>query len=198
MSELWRRLQNLVRCREFERDLDEEMRFHLDMKARESDDYSARRQFGNVTRLKETSREFWGWASLERLVQDLRYALRMMRRSPGFTAVAVLSLALGIGANTAIFTLVNALLVKSLPVQDPGMLYLLGGSEQNTSYSYPIYKLFRDDGRVFSDLLAVSEGTQRWSVLASGSNASLEQVDGSLVSGNYFQVLGSVRCSGGR
>ena len=190
MNEFWRRLQNLIHRRAFERDLDEEMRFHLDMKARESDNYSARRQFGNVARLKETSREMWGWASLERLVQDLRYALRMMRRSPGFTSVAILSLALGIGANTAIFTLVNALLVKSLPVQDPGMLYLLGGSERNTSYSYPMYKLFRGDGQVFSGLLAVSEGTQRWNVLAGGPNAGIEQVDGSLVSGNYFQVLG--------
>src|SRR5579863_3110642 len=107
MNTLWRRLLFLVRRRRFERDIDDEMRFHLEMKAEAgggSDDarYAARRQFGNAMLLRETSREVWGWGSVETFARDLTFGWRAMRRSPAVTAAAVLSLALGIGANTAI------------------------------------------------------------------------------------------------
>src|SRR5579872_2389342 len=107
MRELWRRLRFLIHRDRFESDLEEEMRFHLEMKAQQSGDlHAARKQFGNVAILKEASREMWGWTSLERLGLDLRYALRQLAANPAFAAIAVLSLALGIGANTAIFGLI--------------------------------------------------------------------------------------------
>src|SRR5438067_2521886 len=104
-----------------ESDLQRELQDHLDLEAAESGDrHAARSAFGNVTHVQEHTRETWGWGWLDRLAGDLRFAARVLRRSPAFTAVAVLSLALGIGANTAIFTLIDSLVYKQLPVRDPG------------------------------------------------------------------------------
>src|ERR1041385_987501 len=97
----WRRRQR-------EADLQREIQAHLDLEAAEhGGPAAARRALGNVAAIQEATRETWGWTSLERLARDVRFALRMLRRTPAFTAVAVLSLALGIGANTAIFTLMD-------------------------------------------------------------------------------------------
>jgi hypothetical protein len=140
MTELWRRLKFLFHAREFESDLDEEMLFHLEMKAQKSGDrHQARKQFGNVGILKEVSREMWGWSSLERLFQDLRYALRQLARNPGFASVAILSLALGIGANTAIFSMIDHLMLRALPVSHPEELMVI-----RRPYSYPRFIAIRD------------------------------------------------------
>src|SRR5580692_10579862 len=91
---------------------------------------AATREFGNVPLVADVTRERWGWLRLENFVQDIRYALRQLWKTPGFTATAILTLALGIGANTAIFTLVNAMLLKNLPVADPNALARIGDAYQ--------------------------------------------------------------------
>jgi macrolide transport system ATP-binding/permease protein len=117
MNELFRRLTYYFRRRRFEEELDEEMRHHAEL--------AGRPQFGNVTRWKEESRAMWGWRFVEQLMQDLRYAVRAMKNNRAFTALAALSLALGIGANTAIFSFMDAILLRSLPVQDPESLAMV-------------------------------------------------------------------------
>lgn len=191
--ELWRRIWFLVRWRRFHREMDEEIQFHLDMKkeAGAINSSAARKQFGNPTLLKEVSREMWGWNSLERLAQDLRYALRMMRRSPGLSAVAILSLALGIGANTAIFTLVDAAMLRMLPVKDPEHLTQIMKRMNSGSggiFSYPAFLLFRDKTTALGGIFAYTNPQRvRMSI---GSSRNLEQVGRAFVSGDYFSVLG--------
>ncbi len=122
-------------------------------------------------------------------LQDVRYALRQMRKSPGFTLVAVLTLALGIGANTGIFTLVNAVLLKSLPVPDPEQLFLVRMSDrlaENTRFSYP---QFRDMRAALPQAASVAAMTWPSDFYANFGNRQPEMVRGQLVSGNYFQTI---------
>ena len=136
---LLQRLRGLLRKGSLEQDLDEELRSHLQMEIDEHvrkgmDPAAARslalRRFGGVARTKEIYRETHGLPAFEIVLQDLRYGFRMLGRSPGFTAVAILSLALGIGANTAIFTLIHALILKSLPVANPQELVQIRAAAQ--------------------------------------------------------------------
>ncbi|PYY00940.1 MAG: permease [Acidobacteria bacterium] len=134
---------------------------------------------------------------METLYQDLRYALRLLLKSPAFTSVAVLTLALGIGANTAIFTVVNAVLLRMLPIKDPQQLVVVGdptrangrsnGTPRTDIFSYPLYKELRDRNSVFIGLCAAATDHR---VEVAGQGPSDERVIGRMVSGNYFPLLG--------
>src|SRR6266508_417246 len=127
-------------------------------------------------------------------MNDLKFAFRQLLKNPGFTTVALLTLALGIGANTAIFTVVNALLLRSLPVSNPEELVQVvtrSGSSKANSFSYPFYKMLRDDGHSLSGLFAAGGVGERDQLIAPGAgNAEIEFVHGQPVSGNFFSVLG--------
>src|SRR5580658_3247355 len=188
LGEFWRRVSYLWRHLQIDRDLEEEMRFHVDMKARTDDAHAANLQFGSATVWREISREAWGWAAVEHLLQDLRYAARMLRHNPGFTSVAVLSLALGIGANTAIFSLIDTVLLRMLPVEKPEQLFFAERSCPrgcSGAPPYPCFEQFRDRNHYFSGLSAFSARTLRVSV-----DGRTEEVVTQHATGNYFQVLG--------
>src|SRR5215469_14531308 len=181
-----------------EQDLDRELRAHLESEADERRElgvepdearFAAQRQLGNTALLKESVRDVWGWTSLDRAGQDIRFGLRLLRKSPVFSFVAILSLALGIGANTAIFDLIDALLLKSLPVHDPRSLLFLGTQENGavaTQFYYGTYQQLRAEQPFFQELAAYA-GQVRMNVTIAGA---AESTAGQLVSGNYYSVLG--------
>jgi macrolide transport system ATP-binding/permease protein len=207
----WSRVVDLLKGRraQQEEDFNRELRAHLNLEAEEQQEachsseearYAARRAFGNTTLVREEVREVWGWTWVERLIQDSRIGLRQFRKSPGFTAVAILTLALGIGANTAIFTLVHAVMTQSLPGANPGQLYSLGDTklccdttdiedlrDNFTLYSYPLYKHVPDNSKEFSELAAFQTWLPSLSVRRSGISGAAEPFFGEFVSGNYFR-----------
>lgn len=166
----------------------------------------ARRQavlkFGAVEAIKEDYRDQRGLPFLEALLHDTRYALRRLRKSPAFTATVILTLALGIGATTSIFTLVHAVLMKSLPVANPGELYRVGKearccywggySQENefSIFSYDLYKHFRDHTQSFAELAAFQAGESLMGVRRSGAREAAQGYPGEFVSGNYFSMFG--------
>jgi predicted permease len=197
LDELWRRALMFLHASRFRDDLEEEMQSHLAMK---EDDLrragtrqdEARRaalvKFGNVSLLREKSFAAWGWTALEALLQDLRYTLRILGKSRVFTATAILTLALGIGGNTAIFSLIDAVMLRRMPVQDPDRLvqiaHFWGG--QRTSLSFPLYELFRDQSQSFDGIFA-----QSWPAKQEiNFGGEPDAVETQMVSGSYYAVLG--------
>ena len=202
------RLRSLFRKKRVEEELSEEMQFHLEKLIEENiakgmtpeeARYAALREFGGVEQLKEECRDSWGVRLISELAQDLRYGLRQLRRNPGFTIVAVLTLALGIGANTAIFSLLNAVMLRELPVENPAQLVLFGngrsagsaGDFANTDlYSYSFFREMRQKNQVFSEAsaeLSLMFGKMHGAVAGSGN---LEPINVQLVTGTYFPMLG--------
>jgi predicted permease len=178
--------------------LSEELQNHLQMATRdrvergESPEVAARtarREFGNVSLIGEVTRDQWRWNWLRDALQDLRYAARLMLRSPGFTAVAVFTLALGIGANTAIFSLIDAFLLRLLPVKDPQQLVVIratlpkGGTRGD--FPFLVFERFRDANSSCSGMFAWDEASANVTI---DGQAQLVRAD--FVSGSYFDVLG--------
>jgi putative ABC transport system permease protein len=202
LSNLFRRVRGLVRAETIYREIDEEARFHIEMRIEEnirrgmSPDEARRdaeRRFGNLTRMKERGYEVRGARWLETLSQDLRFGARMLWKKPAFTLIAITTLALGIGANTAIFTLVNAVFLQPLPLADPARLMsVFGMDEKNRSdlmdfsgISWPNIKDYRDQNDVFTGMIAF----QYVGLNFSGSGEP-QQIAGMIVTGNYFDLLG--------
>lgn len=193
------------------RDREREMQFHLDLDAtqrehagrgtlsRQDAEYAARRRFGNVTYLREEARRMSAFAWLDTIERDIRFALRTIRRAPGITAVITLSLALGIGINATIYSLIDAVLNRKLPVRDPDGLVIVGdpayvysrghGTPDGQLYSYPLYLDLRRSARAFEGLAAVGE-TGRVDARIGGTSGGAEHPIGRAVSGNYFALLG--------
>jgi predicted permease len=201
-------------------DLDDDIRDHIERETQDNmergmspDDarHAAIKKFGNVTRVKEDTREVWISAWLEELLQDLRYGLRMLRNSPGFTVVAILTLALGIGANTAIFSLIDAVMLRSLPVKNPSELVLLKWSARNSpkihgymtagdcpsnlrleapnptgcSLSQPIFREIANSNQ-FAGVAAFANSGP----LSLTGNGPAAMINGQLLSGDFFQTMG--------
>lgn len=200
------RVRSLFHRRALDQRLDDELSFHLEMEAENNRKRgippgdalpAARRAFGGSQQIKEIYREQRGLPTVEIALKDVRYALRGLGKSPGFTAIVLVSLTLGIGANTAIFTLINAVMLRSLPVRSPNELVTVGDASRPTArllgeslaniFSYPLYERLRDESRVFNGLLA-SGRSGRLDVTV--ANSAPHQAQGRLVSGNYFEVLG--------
>src|SRR5215470_988412 len=215
----------LARCTGFftqkraDRELNDEIRAHLEMleednrrtgMSPEDARNAARREFGGIEQMKESYRESNGLRFLETLLQDLRYALRMLRRNPGFAATVIILLALGIGANTAIFSAIDAVILRLLPVKDPQQLVMLewtshefpqdfvndieGGGRHHGSggpsdfggavVAYSTFTEIRERNHVFSDTFGFAGNNEQVNV---GLNNHAESAVLQGVSGNYFQ-----------
>jgi putative ABC transport system permease protein len=176
---VWKRLKYLLPS--YRRAQEQDMREELASLAA----MAGPRELGNLTRAAEDARAVWAWTPLDQLYRDLQYALRTLRHSPGFTAAAVLSLALGIGANTAIFSLFDALMLRWLPVRDPQELIQLSLPGPVDSLSYAIVRALAEQHEIFSGLA----GFSGWNFDV-GEAGSTNRVHGAVVSGGYYGMLG--------
>jgi macrolide transport system ATP-binding/permease protein len=219
LNDLLFRLRSLLRRSAVENELDEELRFHLEQQVekhvragftREEALRRARLEFGGLGQVKEDCRESHGITFLEITAQDVRYALRQLRKTPGFTATAVVTLALGIGANAAIFTLVNAVLMRNLPVADAKSLLRLGDTNDccvgygvpdggdYSAFSTDAYEQLKKNTPEFEDLAAMQAGFEYRPVIArrDGASQNARSMIGEFVSGNYFRTFGLKAAAG--
>ena len=200
ISKLLYRVRTLFRRKSMQAALDEEVRSHLRMATEERMEQGESAQqartaalceFGNVALVKETTRDMWGWGWLETLLQDLRYGLRMLRKNPGFTAVAVLTLALGIGANTAVFSLVDTILLRPLPYRNPAELVLVSetvpqmGGDMEVGVAAGEYLDYRDRNRSF-----VQTGAYEGAGFNLTGEGNPLRVNAATVTASVFQLLG--------
>jgi len=200
LNDLLFRLRSLFRRRAVETELNDELRFHFEkqveklLKAglpREEARRRARLELGGLDQLKEECREARGVRFIETLAQDIRYGLRILRKSPGFAAVAILILALGIGANTAIFSLIDSLVFRPLPVNQPSQLAFLLSTWKNggvqTTFSYPNFlEIRKQTDNLFSDESAM----QDFQMDGLSVDGTSEPMWASYVAGNFFNLLG--------
>jgi predicted permease len=182
MGEFFRRVRYLLNRRRLDRELQNDMEFHREMAAREG-----RKNFGNVLRLREESREAWGWTWIDRLLQDLRYGARMLGRSPGFTLPAVLVLAVGVGINVAVFSFFNVVMLQLLPVRAPETIVRLQRRSPDAStnvMSYQQMSFYRDHAKTLQAVMGTMGG--RFVM-----NEDVQPEGGTFATENYFTELGT-------
>ena len=198
---IWMRLHTLFQSDRAAKQLDDEMQFHLNEQIAENiasgmnpqdARHAAMRLFGNSTSIKEEARETWGWVWWDQFAQDLRYGFRSLRKSPLFTTIAILTLALGIGANTAMFSLLDQVVLRLLPVSHPEQIVIVretgnhfGNSYGPNTMSWPMFEDLRDHNQVFSGMFCRFPAT-----VNIGLADRSEQISAELVSGQYFSILG--------
>lgn len=207
---LYRRITNLFSRSRVEQDIEDELRSHIEMRMEDNlaagmSPEQARRdallRFGNPVGTKERVAAMDVALALENIWSDIRYALRQVRKFPVFAATTILTLALGIGATTAIFTVMNAVLLRSLPVPNPQQVFYLNVPTQqpygawntgngDTSFSRPVFEALRQDHRAFSEVMAFAPLSSDSKVATRIGNDSPEQASGNMVSGNFFSGLG--------
>jgi predicted permease len=209
LSDIRYRLRALFSRASVEQELDAELRFHVEHEAERYERQGmsheaalrrARLEFGGVEQMKEASRDTRGTARLESIVRDLHYAIRSLKSRPAFTFTIIATLALGIGANTAIFTLVDALMLRPLPVRHPEQLVIVSdpaevnnnsvGTPTTDFGSFLLYRDVRERNTVFADMYASGWSGPIDVQIGSGSGATAEQPHARFVTGNFFTLLG--------
>src|SRR5205809_1235615 len=199
MRKIWTRLKATFWKRPFDRALDAEIQFHLDVQIEENLQKgmtpgearaAARRSFGGLEQMKETYRDQRGFPSLDSVIQDIRFSLRILRRSPGFTLVAVLTMALGIGANTAVFSVVNAVIMRPLRLPDPQRLMVILSTRKAGSEPFWSAQGVYVDWRERSVSFETIAGPRATQMILTGAEQA-RQVSVAATSYDFFRLMGA-------
>ena len=199
LTKLERRLRALFRRRELDRNLNDELAFHMAMRERKNREagvdaeearFAARRQFGGVTQTKERSLEMWTFERLEMLYRDIRYALRVLRNKPAFAAVAVLTVAVGIGANSAVFSVVNSVLLKALPFTDEHHLVMIWETKAREGHDHNVispanFLYWQEHTTTFEQMAAFFDDTSTLT-----GEGDPEEIPSQGITANFFSLLG--------